>query len=180
MALHGGQQYGTKTVSQAAALALRQLQDQLSAAYTENAQLQQQQSDLRADMHASVEAHRCELGQSEAHAAKLTKQVADMRLMLEEMRDALETTADENSKLSREAEKSLKASSGLEQELETSRSGFNISAALACQASGTLENILLPSFAGARIVTQHQLQCPLFSPCENRLSSISQGTSRLC
>ena len=114
MVLYSSQHYETKSVSQAAALALRQLQDQLSVAYTENAQLQQERSDLRADMHAAAEAHKSELQQSKTHAAKLTKQVAEMRTMLEEMRDALEATADENSKLSREAEKTAKSKQLLE------------------------------------------------------------------
>lgn len=122
MALYSSQHYGTKSVSQAAALALRQLQDQLSVAYSENTQLQQERSDLRVDMHTAAEAHKSELQQSEAHAAKLTKQVAEMRTMLEEMRDALEATADENSKLSKEAEKTTKANSSLSQGLETTRS----------------------------------------------------------
>lgn len=115
------QYYGTKSVSQAAALALRQLQDQLSAAYSDNAQLQQEHSDLHANMHAAAEAHRSELEQSETHAAKLTKQVTEMRAMLEEMREALESTADENTKLSREAEKAVKGSSILTHDLETCR-----------------------------------------------------------
>ena len=121
MALYSSQHYGTKSVSQAAALALRQLQDQLAVAYSENAQLQQEQADLRTDMHAAAEAHRCELEQSETHAATLTRQVAEMRAMLEEMREALESTADENTKLSREAEKAAKEGSTLTQDLEACR-----------------------------------------------------------
>lgn len=115
------QYYGTKSVSQAAALALRQLQDQLSVAYSDNAQLQQEHADLRANMHAAAEAHRSELEQSETHAAKLTKQVTEMRAMLEEMREALESTADENTKLSKEAEQAFKGSSTLTHDLEACR-----------------------------------------------------------
>lgn len=121
MAMYSSQHYGTKSVSQAAALALRQLQDQLSAAYSENAQLQQERADLQANMHAAADAHRCELEQSEAHAAKVTKQVTEMRGMLEEMREALQTTADENTKLSKEAEKAVKGSSSLTRDLEACR-----------------------------------------------------------
>lgn len=44
-----------------------------------------------------------------------------MRNMLEEMRDALETTADENAQLSTDLERNSKASSSLKQELETTR-----------------------------------------------------------
>ena len=124
MALYSSQQplsYGTKSVSQAAALALRQLQDQLSVAYSDNAQLQQEQSALRADMHAAAEAHRSELEQNETHAAKLSKQVTEMRAMLEEMREALESTADENTKLSREAGKAVKESSTLTHDLDACR-----------------------------------------------------------
>ena len=127
MALYSNQQplsYGTKSVSQAAALALRQLQDQLSAAYSDNAQLQQEQSDLRADMHAAAEAHRSELQQSETHAAKISKQVTEMRAMLEEMREALESTADENTKLSREAESAVKHSSTLTHDLDACRYAY--------------------------------------------------------
>ena len=121
MAMYSSQNYGTKTVSQAAALALRQLQEQLSAAYTENAQLQQERSDLQADMQAAADAHRSELEQSETHAAKLTKQVNEMRGMLEEMREALEATADENTKLSKEAERATRGSSSLTRDLEACR-----------------------------------------------------------
>ena len=124
MALYSNQQplsYGTKSVSQAAALALRQLQDQLSVAYSENAQLQQERSELRADLHAAAEAHRSELELSETHAAKLTKQVTEMRAMLDEMREALESTADENTKLSRTTEKAVKDSSTLTHELDACR-----------------------------------------------------------
>ena len=113
--------YATKNVSQAAALALRQLQDQLSVAYTDNAKLQQERSDLRAEMHTVAEGQTAELEQSQADSTKLAKQVTEMRTMLEEMRDALETTADENTQLSRDQERSSKASVSLEQELETSR-----------------------------------------------------------
>ncbi len=113
--------YATKNVSQAAALALRQLQDQLSVAYTDNAKLQQERSDLRAEMHTVAEGQTAELEQSQADSTKLAKQVTEMRTMLEEMRDALETTADENAQLSRDHESSSKASMSLEQELETSR-----------------------------------------------------------
>ena len=124
MALYSNQQslsYGTKSVSQAAALALRQLQDQLAVAYSENAQLQQERSELRADLHAAAEAHRSELELSETHAAKLTKQVTEMRAMLDEMREALESTADENTKLSRTTEKAVKDSSTLTHELDACR-----------------------------------------------------------
>ena len=124
MALYSSQQplsVGTKSVSQAAALALRQLQDQLSVVYSDNAQLQQERSDLRADMHAAAEAHRSELEQSETHAAKLSKQVTEMRAMLEEMREALESTADENAKLSREADKAVKDNSTSTHELDACR-----------------------------------------------------------
>ncbi|KAL0038702.1 hypothetical protein WJX79_003946 [Trebouxia sp. C0005] len=113
--------YATKNVSQAAALALRQLQDQLSVAYTDNAKLQQERSALRAEMHTVAEAQKAELEQSQADSAKLAKQVTEMRTMLEEMRDALETTADENARLTRDHERSSKASVSLEQELETNR-----------------------------------------------------------
>ncbi|DBB00057.1 hypothetical protein WJX77_006620 [Trebouxia sp. C0004] len=113
--------YATKNVSQAAALALRQLQDQLSVAYTDNAKLQQERSDLRAEMHTVAEAQKAELEQSQADSTKLAKQVTEMHTMLEEMRDALETTADENAQLSRDHERSSKASVSLEQKLETSR-----------------------------------------------------------
>lgn len=121
MAMYSSQHYGTKSVSQAAALALRQLQDQLSAAYSENAQLQQERSDLQANMHAAAEAHRSELEQSETHATKLAKQVTEMRGLLEEMREALEATADENTKLSKDAEKAVKGSSKLTRDLEACR-----------------------------------------------------------
>lgn len=136
MALYSNQQplsYGTKSVSQAAALALRQLQDQLSVAYSDNAQLQQEQSDL----HAAAEAHRSELEQSETHAAKISKQVTEMRAMLEEMREALESTADENTKLSREAEKAVKDSSTLTYDLDACRYDAHQSQ-LACQSDLTL------------------------------------------
>ena len=113
--------YATKNVSQAAALALRQLQDQLSVAYTDNAKLQQERSDLRAEMHTVAEAQKAELEQSQADSTKLAKQVTEMRTMLEEMRDALETTADETAQLSKDHERSSKASVSLEQKLETSR-----------------------------------------------------------
>lgn len=121
MAMYSSQHYGTKSVSQAAALALRQLQDQLSAAYSENAQLQQERADLQADMHAAADVHRCELEQSETHAAKVTKQVTEMHGLLEEMREALQTTADENTKLSKEAEKAIKGSSNMTRDLEACR-----------------------------------------------------------
>lgn len=113
--------YGTKSVSQAAALALRQLQDQLSVAYSDNAKLQQERSELRTELHSLAEAQTGELEQVEAHKAKLAQQVTEMRNMLEEMRDALETTADENFKLSKEVERSSKAGSSSKQELETCR-----------------------------------------------------------
>lgn len=113
--------YATKNVSQAAALALRQLQDQLSVAYTDNAKLQQERSDLCAEMHRSTEAQKAELEQSQADSTKLAKQVTEMHTMLEEMRDALETTADENAQLITDHERSSKASVSLEQQLETSR-----------------------------------------------------------
>ena len=114
--------HGTKSVSQAAALALRQLQDQLSKAYAENARLQQEQSDAREDLQAQAQGHKAELQDSEAHAAELTHQVTEMRNMLEEMRDALETTADDNAKLAKEAERQSKAEKSVQQELDTCRS----------------------------------------------------------
>ncbi len=116
MALHA-----TKSVSQAAALALRQLQDQLSVAYSDNTKLQQERSDLRAELHIVTEAQKAEQEQHEAQSTELSKQVTEMRNMLEEMRDALETTADENAQLSTDLERNSKASSSLKQELETTR-----------------------------------------------------------
>lgn len=113
--------YGTKSVSQAAAVALRQLQDQLSTAYSDNAKLQQERCDLRADLHAQTEAHQAHLQETGAHNDKLAKQISEMRGMLEEMRDALETTADDNAKLTKEAERQTKAGMSLQHELETCR-----------------------------------------------------------
>lgn len=92
-------QSGIKTVSQAAAIALRQLQEQLSAAYSDVAKLQQERAGLRADMHALADSQNKELQHSEAHAAKLNEQIKEMHDMLEEMKVALETTAEENANL---------------------------------------------------------------------------------
>ena len=113
--------YSSKSVSQAAALALRQLQDQLSTAYSDNANLQQERCDLRAELHAQTETHKAEMQDSETQRDKLTQQVTEMRSMLEEMRDALETTADENAKLIKDAERQGKADKSLQQELESCR-----------------------------------------------------------
>lgn len=113
--------YGTKSVSQAAAVALRQLQDQLSAAYADVAKLQQERSELRTDMQELADAHNSEQQQSEAHVAKLTQQIGEMRALLEEMKDALETTAEENTKLQEQLAQSRQSCTSLAQELSSSR-----------------------------------------------------------
>lgn len=113
--------YGTKSVSQAAALALRQLQDQLSVAYSDITKLQQERSELRAEIHFHADAQKRESEQSQVNSDKLAKQVTEMRSMLEEMRDALETTAEENAQLSKDHERSSKSNGSMKQELETSR-----------------------------------------------------------
>lgn len=113
--------YGTKSVSQAAAIALRQLQDQLSAAYADNAKLQQERSGLRADMQELADTHNSEQQHNDAHTAKLTQQISEMHAMLDEMKDALETTAEENAKLTEQLEQSKQRCSSLGQELSTSR-----------------------------------------------------------
>ena len=113
--------YGTKGVSQAAALALRQLQDQLSAAYADIAKLQQERSGLRADMQELADTHNSEQQRSDAHTAKLTQQSTEMRAVLDEMKDALEATAEENAQLTEQLEQSKQRCSSLGQELSTSR-----------------------------------------------------------
>ena len=114
--------YGTKSVSQAAAIALRQLQDQLSAAYSDIAKLQQERSDMRRDMHELAEVHNSEQQHSEAHTATLSQQISEMRNMLEEMKGALETTAEENAKITEQLEQSKHSCTHLAKELSTSRS----------------------------------------------------------
>lgn len=113
--------YGTKSVSQAAAIALRQLQDQLSAAYSDVAKLQQERSALRADMQELADAHNSEQQQSDAHTEKLKQQISEMRPMLEEMKDALETTAEDNAKLAEQLGQSKQRCTSLALELSTSR-----------------------------------------------------------
>ena len=114
-------QYGTKSVSQAAAIALRQLQDQLSTAYADIAKLQQERSGLRADMQELADTHNSEQQHSDAHTAKLTQQISEMRVMLDEMKDALETTAEENTKLTEQLEQSKQRCISLGQDLSASR-----------------------------------------------------------
>lgn len=113
--------YCQPSVSQAAAIALRQLQDQLSGAYADIAKLQQEKAELRKDVQELADAHNSEQQQSDAHIAKLAQQIKDMHAMLKEMKDALETTAEDNSKLQEQLTQSKKSCTTLGQDLSASR-----------------------------------------------------------
>ena len=70
-------------VSQAAALALRQLQDQLGAAYLENTELQEEAARDRAEALQIAQAQHKELEQSERGNAVLKEQLGEMQGLLQ-------------------------------------------------------------------------------------------------
>ena len=71
------------SVSQAAALALRQLQDQLGAAYLENTKLQDEAAKDRAEVLQIAQAQHKELEQSERANAALKEQLGEMQGLLQ-------------------------------------------------------------------------------------------------
>ena len=71
------------TVSQAAALALRQLQDQLGAAYLENTKLQDEAARDRAEALQIAQAQHKELEQSETANAAVKDQLSEMKGLLQ-------------------------------------------------------------------------------------------------
>ena len=71
------------TVSQAAALALRQLQDQLGAAYLENTKLQDEAARDRAEALQIAQGQHKELEQSETVNAALKDQLGEMQGLLQ-------------------------------------------------------------------------------------------------
>ncbi|KAK9806835.1 hypothetical protein WJX72_004358 [[Myrmecia] bisecta] len=93
------------------------LQDQLATAYADIGRLQEERTALRADARALAEAQHAEVQRSEERNAQLTKELGEMHGILQEMRKALETTADENNRLREE----VRRSEGMRDELNTCR-----------------------------------------------------------
>ena len=79
-------------MSQAAALALRQLQDQLGAAYLENTKLQEEAARDRAEALQIAQAQHKELEQSERANAALKEQLGEMQGLLQVLLASLRLT----------------------------------------------------------------------------------------
>ncbi|KAK9836747.1 hypothetical protein WJX74_007395 [Apatococcus lobatus] len=109
------------SVSQAAAVALRQLQSQLAAAYAENAKLQEEQAAVRADARAEIDGRQAEIDAARAHSRDQAKQLSEMFAMLQEMKDALQSTADDNGRLHERLAAEARKQDGLQDELAKSR-----------------------------------------------------------
>ncbi|EIE27146.1 hypothetical protein COCSUDRAFT_55170 [Coccomyxa subellipsoidea C-169] len=89
---------GAHGVSQAAAQALRQLQDQLAAAYTDLAACQEENAALRADARDIIQAQHAEVVSSEARATKAEEDHEATQGLLRELKTALEATLVDNAK----------------------------------------------------------------------------------
>ncbi|BDA50890.1 hypothetical protein COCOBI_17-1090 [Coccomyxa sp. Obi] len=89
---------GAHGVSQAAAMALRQLQDQLDAAYTDLATCQEENAALRSDAKELIQAQHAEVVSSEKRAIRAEQELEGMHGLLKELKTALEATLVDNAK----------------------------------------------------------------------------------
>ncbi|KAK9868124.1 hypothetical protein WJX84_007286 [Apatococcus fuscideae] len=128
---------GSGSVSQAAAVALRQLQSQLATAYADNAKLQEEQAAVRADARAEVDTRQAEVDAARSHSRDQAKQLSEMFAMLQDMKDALQSTADENGRLHERLAAEARKQDGLQAELAKSGSSLEALQADAAAAASS-------------------------------------------